>query len=285
MTENKLNNILENWLIKLADKYDQREIKNMFNWSLEDILGLTRMEWMLLNELDQNQSAKLSIVLSELVTGRPYQYSVGVCEFDGLRLKIDERALIPRPETEELVIWISDTFNTAGDVTIIDWCTGSGCIALALKNRFSKDTRVIGIDYYEKALELARLNSEHVHLNVEWLQSDALGIDRPIISCDCIVSNPPYIPTSEGQSMHTHVIDFEPSTALFVPDNDPLLFYRNLVDYAVDNLKQRGWLFFELHQEFAQQTMDLVVRNGNFDSVEIRKDMQGKSRMLRAQRT
>lgn len=284
MNTNKVNEILENWLLQLADLYDQREIKNMFNWSLEDLLGLTRMEWMLLSELEENQAAKLTAVLAELVTGRPYQYCVGISEFDGLRLKIDERALIPRPETEELVIWISETFNNAGDVTIVDWCTGSGCIALALKNRFSKDSRVVGIDYHEEALELARLNSEQVHLNVEWLQSDALGDDRPIISCDCIVSNPPYIPTTEAENMHAHVIDFEPSTALFVPDDDPLLFYRNLVDYAVDNLKQTGWLFFELHEDFAQQTMDLVIQNGNFDSVEIKNDMQGKSRMLRAQR-
>lgn len=270
------------WEEALNSLYSKREIKSLFHLTLEDVLGITKT--MLLSNPDLNlsldASAQLNRVLERLKLGEPYQYIVGFTYFDELEIKVDPGVLIPRPETEELVHWVLDSIHQENKGTIIDWCTGSGCIALALKHHLN-NWEVHGIDVSLDALKIAKLNSHSLNISVEWHEDSAL---EPSFhqKVDVIVSNPPYIPFVDKAEMHQNVLKFEPDLALFVPDNDPLLFYKAIADYALKNLNDNGVLFFELHERFAQETKSMLEELG-FNQVQIKLDLQGKQRMLKAQ--
>lgn len=222
----------------------------------------------------------MNTLLTNLLTGKPYQYCIGFTYFCDLKINVSPAVLIPRPETEELVYWIVETVGKSFSGTIEDWCTGSGCIALGLKSKLPKAT-VSGIDVSEEAMEMAELNGKSLSLDVHWKSGDALQETDSEIQLDLLVSNPPYIPIREKAEMHNNVTEFEPDLALFVPNDDALLFYRKLTEQASKRLKKGGFLFFELHENYASETVQLV-REFGFENVEIRKDLQGKNRMLRA---
>ena len=270
------------WTDKLSNLYSEREARNILLLILEDIFEFNRSILLFSKEIElsETQLKELTQISSRLQTGEPVQYVIGFTYFDDLKIGVAPGVLIPRPETEELVAWIQETITDQKNLKIEDWCTGSGCIALALKNR-NIDSEVRGMDLSPEALEIARSNANELELDVKFELQNALEAEKTE-SVDIIVSNPPYIPWIEKECMHENVTAFEPDLALFVPNENPLLFYRALAEYATKSLNDRGYLFFELHENYALETKTMVESLG-FHRVEIRIDLQGKDRMLKAQ--
>lgn len=277
--------IQEHWQQALRPLYPSREINNLFRFVLEDVFLLSTAQQLLVRDHDVSQSTadQLEVILERLLTGEPLQYITGFTYFDDLKIEVSPAVLIPRPETEELVFWIAASIPGGFSGTIVDWCTGSGCIALALKKRFSQAT-VSGLDWSETALHVAARNASALELDVLFEQQDALSDTYDTIPVDIIVSNPPYIPENEQAEMRTNVTAFEPHMALFVPSDKALLFYSAITEKAMRQLPAGGLLFFELHEDYAHETQQLVEATGAFSSVEIREDLSGKNRMLKAVR-
>lgn len=235
-------------------------------------------------------------IVEELTAGRPLQYVLGYTEFCGLRIGVQEGVLIPRPETEELVEWIASSAGNAR--RILDVGTGSGCIALALKARLPH-AEVCAADLSDEALTIARRNAAALKLDVTFGRADALAYETPTADTtptpaaaldtafgqgfDLIVSNPPYIPLPERAEMRRNVTDWEPDTALFVPEEDPLLFYRAIARCARSMLSSHGRLFFEVHERYAAETCALL-RNEGYIDVTLRNDFNDKPRMLCGQK-
>ena len=218
--------------------------------------------------------------VEELAKGRPVQYVIGHQEFCGLDIEVGEGVLIPRPETEELVAWAAEKASEFNQTRILDICTGSGCIALALAQQI-KDAKVTAIDISEEALAIARRNEERLQCGVEFMQDDALALLPKLANreFDIVVSNPPYIPLSERESMHINVTGYEPEIALFVDDDDPLIFYREIAHRAKELLTPKGYLLFEVHETLAQETAEMLLNQG-YCQIELRHDCFDKPRMI-----
>lgn len=268
------------WWSNLKAVYSEREARNILLLALEDVFKFNRSALLISKEIDlsEDQKQQLNEISSRLKTGEPYQYIVGFTYFDDLKIHVAPGVLIPRPETEELVTWIDESIQGRPNQKIEDWCTGSGCIALALKNR-NKDADVSGYDISKEALDISLKNAQELNLEVRFSIQNALNPSADQ-KADVIVSNPPYIPWKEKEEMHLNVTEFEPDLALFVPNNDPLLFYKALANYASKSLSKDGMLFFELHENYALETKEMVEQLG-FSFVEVRTDLQGKQRMLK----
>jgi release factor glutamine methyltransferase len=282
--------VIDNQL-KTVKNYFTEQLKNLFtsteiNSMWKEIICL-RLKWnpsdYILNTTFRLSESDLLFIRSyvhRLQNNEPFQYIHETTTFFGLELKCDKRALIPRPETEELVAW---AVEFGPYKTIADLCTGSGCIALGLKSIFS-ESNVIGLDISMDALSLAQENSKLNNLNVDFIHADILNINDNLLNkkYDCIVSNPPYIPSNERETMAENVLNFEPEISLFVENDNPILFYEAIVKYAKSNLSENGILFFEIHPDFSAEISDLLNLKG-FINIELRKDLQGKNRMIKAQ--
>lgn len=262
--------------------YDQRERMNIARMVAAALSGENEMKYFI-EGAEVVEIPQLESKVKELAQGRPVQYVIGHSEFCGLDIEVREGVLIPRPETEELVAWVIEKAADIEHPRILDVCTGSGCIALALAARVGKAS-VVAVDISDEALTIARCNAERLQLGVEFIKDDALAhlpniADRKF---DIVVSNPPYIPISERESMHVNVVNFEPDIALFVADDDPLIFYREIAVTAKHILADNGYLLFEIHQPLAQQTVDMLRELG-YDAVELRNDCFDKPRMICSQ--
>ncbi|HSO86797.1 MAG TPA: peptide chain release factor N(5)-glutamine methyltransferase [Draconibacterium sp.] len=221
---------------------------------------------------------KIKFIVSRLKNFEPIQYILGETEFYGLKLIVNPAVLIPRPETEELVQWITNS-KLPGESAILDIGTGSGCIALAIKNQL-KNSDVFGIDISEKAVDVARQNAIKNNLDVGFFQADILKWEEfEWKNYDVIVSNPPYIRESEKVQMNSNVLDYEPENALFVSDLDPLVFYRSIAAFAKKYLAKNGILYFEINENLGLEMKEMLVDFG-FKDIEIRKDINGKNRMI-----
>jgi len=286
VTDNTLSSAKKYFFDRLAAIFSSSELKSMWTQII-----CKRMHWsasdLLLNQGERLSESDLLYVRSfvkGLLNSVPFQYLIGETEFYGLNITCDSRALIPRPETEELVAWIVEA--EANPKRIIDCCTGSGCIALALKSIYS-EAMVQALDFSPEALMLSAENAKKLELNIELVHGDVLNFSKEFLSeandFDIIVSNPPYIPENEKGTMSAHVIEHEPLMALFVEDDDPIIFYKELIKFAEHKLVKGGYLFFELHELFGKEVKEYLQLFG-FENVEIRKDLQGKSRMLKAQK-
>ena len=221
-------------------------------------------------------------VVAELREWRPVQYIIGTASFDDMELEVSEGVLIPRPETEELVEWVAS--EAPCGAKIVDVCTGSGCIAVALSRRV-KQSRVWGIDISKEALSIARRNAEKYAPTIELVEGDALVDFSQLIDeeVDVVVSNPPYIPNSDRKFMRRNVTEHEPSIALFVEDDDPLLFYRSIARTALPMLRSGGKLYFEIYENYATEMVDMLVAEG-FVNVVVREDFRAKQRMVCAEK-
>ena len=275
------------FLERLISFYTEREITTFYKESLKKRLKLTDADFLLQIEIRLSESDLLYFrsIVKRLQNQEPFQYILGETYFYDLVIRCDERALIPRPETEELVDWICSSVDKNQKLEILDICTGTGCIALALKSILTL-SNVSAIDISLEAIALAKKNAMLLTLDIHFLQDNALVEDTNLFesnSLDLIVSNPPYIPMKEKEIMEKNVLDFEPHLALFVADETPLIFYRAIAEKAIKLLKPNAWLFFELHESYAEQTKELILDVG-FDEVEIKLDLQGKSRMLKAKK-
>lgn len=269
---------------RLAAVYPDGEAQAIVFLVLEKLFGLSRTDVLMggLERLTADQNAELEQVMLRLEQGEPVQYVLGVADFDGMTLGVAPGVLIPRPETEELVEWIAEDFKDAKCLRILDIGTGSGCIALSLARRFT-DASVTAWDISDDALSIASANAERLGVSVEFKKRDALCMEVPeadISNYDIIVSNPPYICEKERADMDNNVLQHEPAAALFVPDSDPLLFYRAISNLAQKMLRSGGCLYFEINREYGEETTDMMRAMG-FDSVELRKDFMENNRMVK----
>ena len=229
---------------------------------------------------EEIEIADLERLSDPLAAGCPVQYILGRAEFCGEEFVVRKGVLIPRPETEELVMWAIEKAQGIASPRILDVCTGSGCIAIALKKRIPTAS-LSAIELSAEALTVARENSERLHAEVEFLQDDALK-GMPSVEgrkFDIVVSNPPYIPQAEIANMRINVTQYEPHLALFVDDDDPLIFYREIARTARQLLNADGWLLFEIHETLAEQTVAMLAAEG-YTSIERRKDFRDKPRMI-----
>lgn len=265
---------------ELHGLYPVSEIEGFTRIIFESVCGwsFTRQLVKKHEKIQEPDFLKIQEIITRLKTFEPIQYILGETEFFGLRLIVNPSVLIPRPETEELVDWIVRS-DLPPDSRILDIGTGSGCIALALKSVL-KNAAVSGIDISEKALETAHENAAKNKLDVRFNQSDILKNDNSNNEVyDVIVSNPPYIRESEKLLMLPNVLEYEPGNALFVPDSDPLVFYRSIAAFAIKNLAENGKLFLEINENLGHEMKNMLVDFG-FCNIEIRKDINEKNRMI-----
>jgi release factor glutamine methyltransferase len=270
---------------ELSALYDTKEIDSLCMIVLAEITGTSSAKIKAFPELEMpaEQSAKINQILIRLKTGEPVQYILGHTEFFGLPFDVNPSVLIPRPETEELVEWIITAAEgsqlTAGK--ILDIGTGSGCIAISLKKNLNAD--VSAIDISDKALNTAKENAELNNVNVNFINADILNVKSEFESLkfEIIVSNPPYVTLEDQKQMHLNVTDFEPHNALFVPEDDPLIFYKAIADFATKHLEKGGLLFFEINEGYGEKMIGLL-NSKSFINIELRKDMSGKPRMMKA---
>lgn len=276
---NKLVDLLPYFKRKLGGLYSDREIENIFAWVCHHRFNLNRNE--IRSEsirLSESELLDFRSVVKRLEKHEPIQYILGEVEFYNCKIKVNQNTLIPRPETEELVDLILK--ENRGEGILLDIGTGSGCIPIALKKANPSYT-VYGLDISHEALETARKSAEINEVAVQFLEKDILEddlVDLPPF--DLIVSNPPYVLESDKADMSPNVLAFEPHLALFVSDNDPLLFYRRIAHLAASKLKTGGKLYLEIHENFGLPTVDLLNEFG-YQNILIIKDMQGKDRMIR----
>lgn len=268
---------------ELSKVYDEHEIDSFFYILLEAFHQMKRVDLAINQnmELDAMQLLQWETVLSQLKEQKPIQYILGETEFFGLPFYVNENTLIPRPETEELVDWIIQQSTVKiknSKLKILDIGTGTGCIAISLaKNLPNAD--VYALDVSGKALEVATKNAKRNNVNITFLNQSILETDDLEQQFDIIVSNPPYVRNLEKQEIKKNVLDFEPHLALFVEDDDALLFYRKITQLAQKNLSESGMLFFEINQYLSNQMFEMI-KTFNFTDIQLRKDLYGNDRMM-----
>lgn len=264
----------------LKEIYPDGEINSIFEWLLQDFMGISRIDLILKPEIefDSEQINRLQTALERLKKSEPIQYVLGKTEFFGIEFKVDKNVLIPRPETEELVQWIIEE-NQHDKLKVLDIGTGSGCIAVSLAKNMP-EAEVYAVDISEKALEVARENAMANKVEVDFKLMDILNPDKWEGSLDVIVSNPPYVRLLEKEQMAPNVLEYEPHTALFVADEDALLFYRKILEFGLDNLSKNGSIYFEINEFLAEDLKQLFL-NYNLKDFTLKKDIFGKFRMAR----
>jgi release factor glutamine methyltransferase len=283
---------------QLKEIYGEGEAANIAGLAIEHVTGFSKTERVSKRQeqLSSSQLEKLQKTLQRLQLHEPIHYIMNKAWFYGMELYVDQNVLIPRPETEELVQWIVDDVKASGkdvfvrrlmeadktaQLKILDVGTGSGCIALALKKTMPK-AEVWGCDISEEALNVARRNGSLLDIRIDFQGLDFLdeAQQKLLPTVDIIVSNPPYLPLKDKEQMHPNVLDHEPHTALFVPDNDPLVFYRAVAEFSKKRLYENGSIYMEIHESLGQDVIKLFNENG-YGNIELRRDMQGKDRMIK----
>ncbi len=269
---------------ELDQLYGEREVGSFFYLLIEHYLGLERFVLVLEPNLvvDKEGESKIFNALSDLKLERPVQHIMGKAHFMDMEFDVGPHVLIPRPETEELVRWILEDIKPKGKVLdILDLGTGSGCIAISLA-RALDNVKILGVDISDEALKVAVQNATKNKVAVEFLEADILNLSIKE-KYDIIVSNPPYVRYLEKNIMNRNVVDFEPTSALFVTDEEPLIFYRSIASLASEQLKTNGILYLEINQYLGKETCNLLEGYG-FDNIELRKDMFGNDRMIKAKK-
>ncbi len=282
-----LNESYRNLFQQLSELYDTGEAKSIAAWVIENITGYKRVDITLNKQINisDEQNIKIKTYTIEVLQHKPVQYVLHEAWFAGLQLYVDKNVLIPRSETEELVNWINDDCQWAtvnGQLSILDVGTGSGCIAIALKNKL-QNVELHALDISFEALEVAQKNAGTNNTHIHFHRIDILNEKdwKTLPEFDIIVSNPPYVKRSEAIEMHKNVVDYEPHLALFVENEDALIYYKAIIKFAKHNLKPAGKIFFEINESAADEIKQLLTENG-YDRTEVRKDIYGKWRMVKA---
>ena len=268
---------------ELSPFYDAYEAESFFYLILEDKHKLRQIDLALNHELTFSESdfAVWDLLLAQLKKEVPIQYLLGKTNFYGLDFEVNENVLIPRPETEELVEWIvneNSKVDKAKTIKILDIGTGSGCIAISLAKNIP-NAQVYAMDVSKKAIETAKRNAVNNKTDVTFILQDVLNAEELKCNFDIIVSNPPYVRNLEKEEIKKNVLDYEPHLALFVEDNDALIFYRKIAALAQNNLLENGQLYFEINQYLGCEMKDLLEKI-NFENIELRKDIYDNDRMI-----
>lgn len=295
----RIISIKKSFLTGLKNIYPIEEVESYFYFCTTKYLGLSRLDIALKPDVkvDDIQYSQFLDSLKRLKLEEPIQYVLGETEFYGLLFKVDKNVLIPRPETEELIEWIlQDTLakNNAtkpSKIKILDIGTGSGCIAISLARNI-ENAEVWALDISEKALQIAKKNASLNKVNIHFVLADMLSIDQDSIrqlleikdeKFDIVISNPPYVRDLEKDQMKNNVLLYEPPIALFVKNENPLIFYDKIASFSIDILKPTGMLFFEINQEFSEETKSLL-KEKKYNNIISKKDIFNVNRMVKAER-
>ena len=265
----------------LAAQYPESELRAFNNWILEYLFDYSSMDALMQaeKELSDKNIVDIKHIISLLKQEKPIQQIVGYAWFYGHKFSVNEQVLIPRPETEELVDWILK--DKPDGKSILDIGTGTGCIPITIA--LNSTAQVSTVDISDLAIAQAKENAKNLNASINFIQADILAkesIDK-LDTYDVIVSNPPYVLESDKELMANNVLDNEPHLALFVPNDDALKFYIAIADIATKKLTKNGLLYFEIHEDKGEETLDMLTRKG-FVNLELRKDLQGKDRMVKA---
>lgn len=281
----KLSQLKINCTTQLQGIYDKEEIHSFFYLLCDSFLNYRRFDVSMNHDrlLSKPTMARFDSALARLQAREPIQYILGCTEFYGLPFQVNKHTLIPRPETEELVDWILSHFqNQDAVLDILDIGTGSGCIAVALAKNLPRAS-ISALDISHKAIALAKENAINNQVSVSFSDQDILDTKSLEKKYDVIVSNPPYVRQQEKKAMHTNVLAYEPSNALFVSNEDPLLFYRKIAQLAIVSLKANGWLYFEINEYLSLEVESLLDEIG-FMNIEIKNDFRAVPRMIKCQK-
>ena len=272
--------LFKNFVSGLTSLYDKDEATSITRVVFKERLNISRTDIAIdpSLEISKNDKNKLDRISKKLLEGVPVQHILGYADFYGLKFKVNKNVLIPRPETEELVQWIIKENGKKTGIKILDVGTGTGCISIALAKELM-NASVTGIDISDKALRLARINAKMNDAKVQFKELDVLQKSNwnKLGKFNIIVSNPPYVTEREKEAMHINVLNHDPHLALFVPDDDPLIFYNKISDMALLDLSPGGQLYFEINEAFGNEIKDMLEAKG-FKHVVIRKDLNGKDR-------
>jgi release factor glutamine methyltransferase len=271
-------------LNQLKNIYTENEASQITDWVMEKITGSIKTERMLYKNaaLTPLEEIQLNDSVQRLMQHEPVQYVLNESWFCGFKFYVDKNVLIPRPETEELVEWIvTSTKSPGSELKVLDIGTGSGCIPISLKRKLRK-AEVWSCDISEEAIIVANKNAKSLGVDANFIQLDFLDQKqwKQLPSFDIIVSNPPYIPEKDKAMMQPNVLQYEPGSALFVPDNDPLVFYKSIAEFGKQHLNNGGAIYFEIHEDLGEAVVDLLKSNGY--TIQIKKDMQQKDRMIKS---
>ena len=276
-----IKHIKDLYVSSLSTLYDEREAVSIFYICMEDICGFNRSRIATIDSIDELCAQKLIDALESLQRAEPVQYVTGKAYFYGRIFAVDKRVLIPRGETEEIVDWILTDYDVQKK-SVLDIGVGSGaiCVSLAAER---KNWQVEGIDISTDALCVATGNAVAMGVDINLFQCDVLDREKwnRLGRYDIIVSNPPYVLDSERRDMHSNVTKYEPHIALYVPDADPLLYYREIAQMALSHLNAGGVLYFEINQAYGRETVDML-RDMGYGNVELKRDINGKHRMVKA---
>lgn len=267
---------------ELAGLYPKSEIDSFLSILFKHIINKSRLELALRPDIELSvaQQNEFAYALNRLKKEEPIQYIIGETEFYGLKFLVNKSVLIPRPETEELVDWMLKDAASAPPQKILDMGTGSGCIAITLAKHLP-NVQVSAWDVSDQALGVAAKNAEDNKVAIDFEEEDILKYTNPqSLGLDWIVSNPPYVRNVERTEMKANVLEYEPHLALFVEDEDPLLFYRKIIDFALVHLMPKGRIYFEINEFLKEDLIDLMHQK-QIENYEFRKDFLGKYRMLR----
>ncbi len=277
-----IKHIKDLYISTLSSIYDEREAVSIFYICAEDICSISRRQLAVRDSIEDSDAEKLLAALEELKKSIPVQYVTGKAYFYGRMFNVDNRVLIPRGETEELVEWILCEHDDETKKNVLDIGVGSGAICVSLSCE-RKNWRVEGVDVSSDAIQVAMSNAQNLSASVKFICMDILDEEKwtQTGKYDIIVSNPPYVLESERDSMHSNVTLNEPSVALYVPDDKPLLFYSKIALYATTHLNEGGCLYFEINEAYGKQTVEMLKDMGYRD-VSLRSDINGKDRMVRA---
>jgi release factor glutamine methyltransferase len=273
--------IIEN----IRNIYEQNEANNIAELLIESITKLPRSERIIKRDdaLSNAQKNLLQSSIFRLQKHEPIQYIINEAWFAGMRFYVDKNVLIPRPETEELVEWVVEEYRMQNaEFRMIDVGTGSGCIAITLKNKLPV-AAVWACDISDQALNIARINADALHATIDFVPLNFLdsGQRKQLPAIDVIVSNPPYVLQNEREEMKKNVVEYEPSTALFVTDDDPLIFYKAIAEFGREKLNRGGSIYAEIHEDLGETIKDLFLSEG-YQTVQLKKDLQQKDRMIKA---
>lgn len=277
----KISDYKINFIDQIAPIFGKSEAESFFYIILEYLHNVKRIDLALNHNLEMTEMLilKWNKISKDLKTHKPIQYILGETEFYGLLFKVNKHTLIPRPETEELVqLIVNAKLKAVENIKILDIGTGSGCIAIALAKNMP-NAKVFALDISEKALKIAKLNAMSNQVEVTFLHQNILETASLKQHYDLIVSNPPYVRNLEKVEISKNVLHFEPHLALFVDDNDALLFYRKIAQLAKINLSKNGFLYFEINQYLADETIDML-QNLNFKNIHLYQDVYGNDRMI-----
>jgi len=271
----KVGNIIPLFLKKI-NNYSKEETTSIAYIVIQEILGFNKIHVILNSDniISLNHENKINLIINNLKLDKPIQYILGKANFFNLSFFVNKYVLIPRPETEELINWILENkFNK-----VLEIGTGSGCISISLAKNSSAN--ISAIDISSNAIKIARKNADNYKLDINFLCEDVFTF-KTDEKYDLIVSNPPYVLESEKKKMHNNVLNFEPHNAIFVKDTDPLLFYNFISVFASQHLNSNGFLFFEINEMFENEII-LILKRNNFVNIELKKDLNGKDRMIKA---